>query len=166
MFEILKSYGATFSLEFWGLLAKSILFPIFEDLQGPVMNINLQNSKFANQEELSIWLSTTLIQALHQLVDLFTYYFEILSFILCEFLSLLESCMLHKNESISRIGSVCLKQLILQNQSKLHDMHWQIIINFFKGHFEKTTPSFLYSTFPEESAPNETKGIKFFNYKV
>jgi Sec7-like guanine-nucleotide exchange factor len=58
MFDALKAHGAQFSADFWGVVAKGVIFPIFDDLR---LN-NAEQTKFGNKEELTVWLSTTLIQ--------------------------------------------------------------------------------------------------------
>lgn len=42
---------------------------------------------------MSVWLSTTMIQALRNLVDLFTFYFDVLSRLLDKLLDLLCECI-------------------------------------------------------------------------
>jgi brefeldin A-inhibited guanine nucleotide-exchange protein len=89
LFDSLKTHGSTFSSEFWEILVNGVLFPIFDDLK-----TDREHSKSAtNKEEFSVWLSTTLIQALRQFIDLFTHYFETLSFLLDGVLDLLSICM-------------------------------------------------------------------------
>jgi brefeldin A-inhibited guanine nucleotide-exchange protein len=75
-------------------------------------------SKVPNHEELSVWLSTTMIQALRNMITLFTHYFDSLEYMLDRFLELLTLCICQENDTIARIGSNCLQQLILQNVTK------------------------------------------------
>jgi brefeldin A-inhibited guanine nucleotide-exchange protein len=144
MFEILKLHGKEFNMESWKLLSKGVLFSIFDDLKQSQTNINLQNSKFANKDDMSVWLSTTLIQALVQLVDLLTFYYDALSFLMNELLDLLKVCLLHENEALSRIGCTCLQKLIQKNCKHLEDQDWIKFTLFFVNLFEETTPYFLF----------------------
>jgi brefeldin A-inhibited guanine nucleotide-exchange protein len=89
LFETLKTYGSTFPRDFWEVIAKGVLFPIFDDLKLS----KSEHSKFANKEDMSVWLSTTLIQALRQFVDLFTFYYETLNFLIDGLLDLLAVCL-------------------------------------------------------------------------
>lgn len=50
-------------------------------------------SRFSTQEDMSVWLSTTMIQALRNLVDLFTFYFDALARMLDKLLDLLSECI-------------------------------------------------------------------------
>ena len=50
-------------------------------------------SRFTTQEDMSVWLSTTMIQALRNLIDLYTFYFEILERLLDGLLDLLCVCI-------------------------------------------------------------------------
>lgn len=89
LFDTLKAYGGSFSRDFWEVISKGVLFPIFDDLRLSKQ----EHTKFPNKEDMSVWLSTTLIQALRQFVDLFSHYFETLSYQLDGVLELLTVCM-------------------------------------------------------------------------
>lgn len=120
-----------------------MIFSIFEDLRAGDQQ-NLQNPKFANKDDLAIWISTTLIQALNQLIDLTSCYFDKLLFLLPQTLNLLKSCLISDNETLSRIGSTCLQKLVDKNLTKLDASAWEMIATFFVELFEETTPYFLF----------------------
>lgn len=90
LFDSLKEHGPTFSSNFWELVVTGVLFPIFDDLK-PGKSDHV--AKFSSKEEFSVWLSTTLIQALRQLIDLFTHNFEVLAFLIDGLLDLLVNCI-------------------------------------------------------------------------
>lgn len=102
-------------------------------------------SKVPNHEELSVWLSTTMIQALRHMITLFTHYFDALEYMLVRFLGLLTLCICQENDTIARIGSNCLQQLILQNVQKFEAEHWEKIVGAFVELFEKTTAYELFT---------------------
>ncbi|KAI7638012.1 hypothetical protein KC322_g21330, partial [Hortaea werneckii] len=60
LFEILTKYGGGFPRDFWDTLWRQLLYPIFMVLK----DRKAVNQESTNHEELSVWLSTTLIQAL------------------------------------------------------------------------------------------------------
>lgn len=139
-FEALLKYGGDFPPEFWDILWRQQLYPIFIVLRSrPEMNNAL------NHEELSVWLSTTMIQALRNMITLFTHYFEALEYMLDRFLELLALCICQENDTIARIGSNCLQQLILQNVRKFNVEHWSKIVGSFCELFERTTAYQLFS---------------------
>ena len=74
LFEILKQHGSQYTVEFWDVVSRGVLFPIFDDLR----LTRSEKRKFENKEDMTVWLNTTLIQALRQLVDLFSFYFHVL----------------------------------------------------------------------------------------
>lgn len=88
LFETLKKHGASFPAEFWDTVTKEVLFPIFS-----VLRSQADVSRFSTHEDMSVWLSTTMIQALRNLVDLFTFYFDILGRMLDKLLDLLCECI-------------------------------------------------------------------------
>ena len=98
-----------------------------------------------NHEDLSVWLSTTMIQALRNMITLFTHYFESLEYMLDRFLDLLALCICQENDTIARIGSNCLQQLILQNVTRFQAEHWSKIVGSFVELFERTTAHQLFS---------------------
>jgi brefeldin A-inhibited guanine nucleotide-exchange protein len=102
-------------------------------------------SKAPNHEELSVWLSTTMIQALRNMIILFTHYFDSLQYMLNRFLELLTLCICQENDTIARIGSNCLQQLILQNVTKFSQEHWTKIVGAFVELFNRTTAYELFT---------------------
>ncbi|PGG98098.1 hypothetical protein AJ79_08979 [Helicocarpus griseus UAMH5409] len=140
LFETLIRYGGDFPSEFWDVLWRQLLYPIFVVLQS-----KSEMSKVPNHEELSVWLSTTMIQALRNMITLFTHYFDSLEYMLDRFLELLTLCICQENDTIARIGSNCLQQLILQNVSKFQQKHWSKIVGAFVELFEKTTAYELFT---------------------
>lgn len=140
LFETLIRYGGDYPPEFWDVLWRQLLYPIFVVLQS-----KSEMSKVPNHEELSVWLSTTMIQALRNMITLFTHYFDSLQYMLDRFLELLTLCICQENDTIARIGSNCLQQLILQNVTKFSPEHWTKIVGAFVELFSRTTAYELFT---------------------
>ncbi|KAM5447265.1 guanine nucleotide exchange protein for ADP-robosylation factor [Microsporum audouinii] len=156
LFETLIRYGGDFPPAFWDVLWRQLLYPIFVVLQS-----KSEMSKVPNHEELSVWLSTTMIQALRNMITLFTHYFDSLEYMLDRFLGLLTLCICQENDTIARIGSNCLQQLILQNVNKFTPEHWEKIVGAFVELFERTTAYELFTaatTVP--GIPSERRNIE------
>ncbi|KAJ2906330.1 putative guanyl-nucleotide exchange factor protein [Zalerion maritima] len=139
-FETLLRYGGGFPSEFWDILWRQQLYPIFM-----VLRSRPEMSNALTHEELSVWLSTTMIQALRNMITLFTHYFDSLEYMLDRFLELLALCICQENDTIARIGSNCLQQLILQNVTKFTPEHWTKIVGAFCELFERTTAYQLFT---------------------
>lgn len=140
LFETLINYGRDFPQEFWDILWRQLLYPIFM-----VLKSKSEMSKVLNHEELSVWLSTTMIQALRNMIKLFTHFFESLEYMLDRFLDLLALCICQENDTLARIGSNCLQQLILQNVQKFEPRHWNQIVRAFVDLFQRTEATALFS---------------------
>ncbi|KAE9969539.1 hypothetical protein EG328_006820 [Venturia inaequalis] len=140
LFETLMKYGKQFPLDFWDILWRQLLYPIFM-----VLRSKSEMSKFATNEELSVWLSTTMIQALRNMITLFTHFFDSLEYMLDRFLDLLILCICQENDTLARIGSNCLQQLILQNVGKFTPEHWNKIVGAFVELFARTEATALFS---------------------
>ena len=139
LFDILKQYGGGFPPDFWDILWRQLLYPIFM-----VLKSKTEMTKVLNHEDLSVWLSTTMIQALRNMITLFTHYFQSLEYMLDRFLDLLALCICQENDTIARIGSNCMQQLILQNVSRFTPLHWHKIVGSFVELFERTTAHRLF----------------------
>jgi brefeldin A-inhibited guanine nucleotide-exchange protein len=158
-FDALLRYGGDFPSDFWDILWRQQLYPIFM-----VLRSRPEMSNVLNHEELSVWLSTTMIQALRNMITLFTHYFEALEYMLDRFLELLALCICQENDTIARIGSNCLQQLILQNVTKFTPEHWSKIVGAFCELFERTTAYQLFSATTINSTASITpppNGLEF-----
>ncbi|UJO14136.1 hypothetical protein CLAFUW4_03696 [Fulvia fulva] len=151
LFDTLTKYGGTFPRDFWDTLWRQLLYPIFMVLK----DRKAINHEALNQEELSVWLSTTLIQALRNMISLFTHFFESLEYMLDRFLNLLALCICQENDTLARIGSNCLQQLILQNVKKFTPGHWEKIVGSFEELFNSTEAKELFSAATSASYSKE-----------
>jgi brefeldin A-inhibited guanine nucleotide-exchange protein len=151
LFDTLISYGGDFPREFWDMLWRQLLYPIFM-----VLKSKSEMTKVLNHEELSVWLSTTMIQALRNMIKLFTHFFESLEYMLDRFLDLLALCICQENDTLARIGSNCLQQLILQNVQKFQPGHWSQIVTAFVDLFQRTEATALFSAATSGSSTQHT----------
>ncbi|EOA87703.1 uncharacterized protein SETTUDRAFT_130531 [Exserohilum turcica Et28A] len=150
LFDTLISYGNNFPREFWDMLWRQLLYPIFM-----VLKSKSEMTKVLNHEELSVWLSTTMIQALRNMIKLFTHFFDALEYMLDRFLDLLALCICQENDTLARIGSNCLQQLILQNVQKFTPGHWSQIVRAFVDLFQRTEATALFSAATGGSSPQQ-----------
>ncbi|KAI0248451.1 hypothetical protein BJV78DRAFT_1235950 [Lactifluus subvellereus] len=164
LFNTLKKHGSSFPVEFWDTVCQELLFPIFA-----VLKSSQDLSRFSTQEDMSVWLSTTMIQALRDLIDLYTFYFETLERFLDGLLDLLCVCICQENDTLARIGTSCLQQLLENNVKKLSVARWERVATTFVRLFRTTTPHQLFdeslrveidSSTPE---PQETNGTSTFD---
>lgn len=146
LFDTLVKYGGDFPADFWDTICHELLFPIFM-----VLKSRSEMVHFSSSEAVGMWLSTTMIQALRNLIALFTHYFDLLERMLDGFLDLLVTCICQENDTIARIGSSCLQQLILQSVKKLRPEHWTKIVSAFVQLFETTTADQLFSAVTQGS---------------
>ncbi|KAH7916093.1 Sec7-domain-containing protein [Hygrophoropsis aurantiaca] len=162
LFTTLKTYGSAFPVEFWDTVCQELLFPIFA-----VLKSSQDLSRFSTQEDMSVWLSTTMIQALRDLIDLYTFYYEILGRFLDGLLDLLCICICQENDTLARIGTSCLQQFLESNVNKLSPSRWERVASTFVKLFRTTTPHQLFDenlrieidgSTTELSDPNESNG--------
>lgn len=121
-----------------------------------VLRSKTEMKNVLNHEDLSVWLSTTMIQALRNMITLFTHYFDSLEYMLDRFLDLLALCICQENDTIARIGSNCLQQLILQNVTRFQPEHWSKIVGSFVELFDRTT---AYQLFSAASSSSDSSSI-------
>lgn len=142
MFDALNAHGKNFDVEFWSKICKELLFPIFD-----ILKTHGEISLVKN-ESLWVWLSSTLIQALRKMINLFTTFFDKLDSMIDMFLSLLVSCICQDNDAISKIGISCLQELILSNMHKFNAEDWSKIQITFDELFKLTTATELFDLDP------------------
>jgi brefeldin A-inhibited guanine nucleotide-exchange protein len=157
LFDCLKQYGHTYSEKFWSTVCKQVIFPIFNDVNKDTKR------EYETQEDMNEWMSTTLIQALRNFVDLFTYFFDAVSFLLEQILELLATCIKQDTETLSRIGASCLQQLMESNYNKLDDDMWDLIANTFTKLFKDTTPIELFQLQEDEITLEHNKSVMTLN---
>jgi len=97
-----------------------------------------------------------MIQALRNMMTLFTHYFESLEYMLDRFLDLLALCICQENDTLARIGSNCLQTLILQNVNKFNEDHWIKIVSAFVDLFTRTEATALFSAVTNPHGTNGT----------
>ncbi|WRT67630.1 uncharacterized protein IL334_004602 [Kwoniella shivajii] len=133
LFDTLKTHGTGFSVEFWNTVCQQVLFPIFAILRAK------SDVRFKSAEDMSVWLSTTLISALRDLINLYTVYFEVLQRYLDGLLDILVACICQENDTLARIGTSCFQQLLESNVRKLSPEKWMSIVSAFVQLFKTTT---------------------------
>ncbi|WVQ80563.1 hypothetical protein IAT38_002668 [Cryptococcus sp. DSM 104549] len=133
LFDTLKAHGSGFSVEFWNTVCQQVLFPIFAVLRAK------SDVRFKSAEDLSVWLSTTLISALRDLIGLYTVYFDVMQLYLEGLLDILVACICQENDTLARIGTSCFQQLLEQNVRKLSPEKWMLIVSAFVQLFKTTT---------------------------
>lgn len=148
LFEILAEHGAAFTPAFWASVCNDVLFPIFN-----VLRNRSDVMRFSTQEDMSVWLSTTLIHALRQLVALWAHDFDVLRAHLGGLLELLCACICQENDTLARIGTACLQQLVVENVDRMDDTAWQQVTDAFLRLFRATTASQVFD--PALSAPGD-----------
>lgn len=149
LFDVLMVHGSSFSGKAWDDILDSSLYPLFSvlnDSERPGEDLVGSRRDENKREEVSLWLSSTLIQALKSTVSLFTAHFDQLQHALdVFFLELLETCILQDNDAVARMGNSCLQQLIHDNATKFQSTHWHVIATRLVKLFKVTTASKLLS---------------------
>ncbi|KAI8641128.1 hypothetical protein BD408DRAFT_368798 [Parasitella parasitica] len=138
LFETLKKHGSTFTPEFWTTVSRQIVFPLFDDLK------NGGDTRKMTPEDLSVWLSTTMIEALRNVVDLYTHYFDNMKDMMLHVLGLFSMCITQDNDTLAHIGCECLDQYIEANVEKFDDSCWDLVTETFITLFETTTANGLF----------------------
>lgn len=143
LFDVLFDNGSGFTFEFWEKICKELLFPIFS-----VLGNHWELNDAMNNDKLTVWLSTTLIQALRNMITLFSHFFDALSPMIDGYLELLISCICQENDTIARIGRSCMYTLLIDNADKFNDTHWEKVVNAFRDLFCLTSANELFTSDP------------------
>nr|XP_022909344.1 brefeldin A-inhibited guanine nucleotide-exchange protein 1 [Onthophagus taurus]XP_022909345.1 brefeldin A-inhibited guanine nucleotide-exchange protein 1 [Onthophagus taurus] len=145
LFEIVKTYGDSFSPHWWKDLFK-VLFRIFDNMKLP-----------EHQTEKAEWMTTTCNHALYAIVDVFTQYFDVLGPLLLEELyAQLHWCVQQHNEQLARSGTNCLENLVNSNGHKFDENTWDKTCQCMLDIFNSTIPSALLTWKPDPNQSNPT----------
>ncbi|CAD5207446.1 unnamed protein product [Bursaphelenchus okinawaensis] len=165
MFEIVKTYGADFRLDWWTDLFH-IVFRIFDfdklNQLGP---------------EKSIWMETTCHHALYSINDVFTCYFEQLApTLLSVYYQQLYACIMNGSGNLAPNAVQCFASLVSENGHKFSDQMWNetsdFIIKVFNESlpdFDRTDPALVEAANPQPSVnpdstmPNGIQPVKTIN---
>ncbi|KAI9317717.1 hypothetical protein BX666DRAFT_1856976 [Dichotomocladium elegans] len=139
LFDTLKQYGSKYSPEFWTTITRQIVFPLFDDLKP-----DSDHHRHMSPEDISVWVSTTMIEALRNVVDLYTHYFDNMRDMMRHVLGLFSVCITQDNDTLARIGCECLEQYIDGNVDKFDGQCWDMITETFDSLFEQTTANGLF----------------------
>jgi len=143
MMEIMKTYGESFTPQWWKDLF-NIIFRIFDDKKLQGMN---------TAQERSNWMNTTCNHALRSIVDVVTMYFVVLQDVLLkETFDLLKWCIHKSNEQLARTGTECLHILVMSNGTKFSDESWQLACDLVTSLFDTTAPKELHNYRPDPGA--------------
>jgi brefeldin A-inhibited guanine nucleotide-exchange protein len=101
-----------------------------------------------------------MVEALRNLVDLYSFYFETLGGAFDGLLELLQVCicqgeqcrsmnriiltLIAENDTIARIGTSCLQKLLEKNVQKFSHPQWERLTSAFVSLFKMTTPHQLF----------------------
>lgn len=152
-FDVLLEYGSHFGVDFWDLICHQLLFPIFGALTSP-WGLKYDDEtvpasgSLSERDRMSFWVSTTLIQALNNMVLLFSHYFDALTPMMKEFLDLLINCICQENDTIARTGKSCLQDFLVNNADRFDSSQWELITNAFGALFDLTTAKELFNLDP------------------
>ncbi|CAL4062209.1 unnamed protein product, partial [Meganyctiphanes norvegica] len=137
LFEVVKTYGGTYSPHWWKDLFQ-IIFRIFDNMKLPEQQTENVVELSERQAEKNEWMTTTCNHALYAIVDVFSQYFEVLSpMLLQDLYTQLHWCVQQDNEQLARSGTNCLENLVISNGSKLSPDTWdktcQCLLNIFNS---------------------------------
>ncbi|CAF1374888.1 unnamed protein product [Adineta ricciae] len=114
MFEIMKSYGGTFSQNWWRELF-NVVFRIFDNMKLP-----------DSQTEKNEWMTTTCNHALYAIVDVFTQFYDDISEALVNDLYCqLKRCVNQDNEILAKSGMNCLENFVIACGQRFTPHVWQ-----------------------------------------
>jgi brefeldin A-inhibited guanine nucleotide-exchange protein len=126
LFQYLQNQGQEFPGGFWYYLMQEVLMKMFGDVNSQTKQHGIHSF---TKEELDMWVSTTLVEALRRFVALFTDYFDSLFPFIDGLLDLLAACLCQEDTTLSKLGASCFQQLVENNVHKLNHEHWEKLIS-------------------------------------
>ncbi|CAG8460534.1 3656_t:CDS:1 [Acaulospora colombiana] len=143
LFDILKSTGHLFEINYWNKIFRNAIHPIFEDLKEPTSRQSSPAADIKRRESTSeIW-----IQTIRLLVDLYALFHDLFSTqpeFLVELLDLLVALLKRKNEKLGQTGIRCFHNLVARNGIRFDNITWGIVTTTLEDIFKWTTPNELF----------------------
>ncbi|XP_011503238.1 PREDICTED: brefeldin A-inhibited guanine nucleotide-exchange protein 1 [Ceratosolen solmsi marchali] len=140
LFDVVKTYGASFKPHWWKDLFQ-ILFRIFDNMKLPEQHT-----------EKAEWMTTTCNHALYAIVDVFSQFYDVLGPLLLEQLyAQLLWCVQQDNEQLARSGTNCLENLVISNGIKFDENTWNKTTRCILDIFTSTLPTALLTWKPQSN---------------
>lgn len=164
-FDVLHRYGDHFEGEFWNVVFNELIAPIFAVIAQPWTLTCEDKINVSDNDRMSFWVSTTLVQALNSLVSLHTHYFDALEGLHPQLLGLLTNCICQANDTIAKTGKICLVDYVLNNSERFSPKEWTLIVDTFSNLFDLTTAKGLFQD-PAEEPEKDSENRDHFKAKL
>ncbi|CAF5204236.1 unnamed protein product, partial [Rotaria magnacalcarata] len=129
MFEIMKTYGETYSQNWWTELF-NVVFRIFDNMKLPDTQI-----------EKIEWMTTTCNHALYAIVDVFTqFYDEIPPRLIDNLYCQLKWCVNQDNEILAKSGTNCFENFVITCGHRFTPHIWERTCACILEIFRSTLP--------------------------
>ena len=142
LFRALVEYGGTFPPEFWQLVFRGVLAPIFDDIRhlpgGDRFEAQLDGD--VGDHDSRDWAKTTGAGALRGLLSVFEAHFAVMRELFADMLDLLRNWVCQEHEAVSREGVGCLQRLVDQSAASMSPDEWQQVTRLIDEAVETMTP--------------------------
>ena len=126
--EVLKTYGETFSFEFWKTIFKGVLKPLIDNINFLFQQKQSRKQQKHKRRKQKDPLKVICEQAFKNMVTLFDQYYDNLYLLLEDFIEVLTSIIQNSHEAIAKISIQSFKALIMKIGPKLQERDWDFII--------------------------------------
>jgi brefeldin A-inhibited guanine nucleotide-exchange protein len=130
LFRSLLEYGGAFTTEFWVLVFRGVLAPIFDDLHHLPGGDRFEQPLAEETTNSQSWAQTTGAGALHGLMMVFEAHHESMRPLFQDMLAVLRTWICQENESICREGMSCLQRFVDQAAHWMSDHEWDNVVAF------------------------------------
>jgi len=130
LFRSLLEYGGGFSGEFWVLVFRGVLAPIFDDLHHMPGGDRFEEPPAAETASGQSWAQTTGAGALHGLLMVFEAHHVHMKSLFTDMLEILRIWICQENEAICREGMRCLQRFVDQAAAWMEAADWDLVVNF------------------------------------
>ena len=131
LFGSLKLAGSGFDHNLWELIFKGVLFPVFDDIR--------VDDASASESEKS-WLKNTALVALRALIEMFSFFYDALLFLLPDILALICRCVVQDERKLACVGVKCFTQLINLCSARFSTETWDIVCASLLHIFDMSMP--------------------------
>ncbi len=131
LFEILKVYGKDFSKDFWQVILRGVIKPLFDDIQFYFQ------SKRDNE---IVAYNDSCRDTFSKMIEIYDIYYEKLSTFTEDLLEILMQCIENPKGNLAKISINALKQLLVMSHVQFSEKEWTVTLKICSEIIKNTTP--------------------------
>eukprot|EP01122_Echinamoeba_exundans_P013318 TRINITY_DN5797_c0_g2_i1.p1 TRINITY_DN5797_c0_g2~~TRINITY_DN5797_c0_g2_i1.p1 ORF type:complete len:1689 (+),score=265.24 TRINITY_DN5797_c0_g2_i1:643-5067(+) len=130
--DTLMTHGNHFSAPLMSRVFREVLLPIFDGV--------LTQARSEDNLSDSEWLLTTCLKASHAVLNVYSHFYDSISFLLSDLLRLIHSFVVQENETLATFGVTSYETLLSSCSARFTEEMWLEVARYTAGLIRESTP--------------------------